>query len=91
MNGTLTLDRAGRIVLPKAIREELQLSPGDSLEIESSDDAIVLRPARGNGHMKKEQGIWVFHSGQPISAETVNRTIRRVRREREKKILGRFP
>ena len=91
MNATITLDRAGRLVLPKAIRDELQLSPGDSLEIEASEDAIVLRPARGKGQMKKEHGIWVFHSAHPLSAETVNRTIRRVRREREKKILGRFP
>ena len=90
MNATTTLDRAGRIVLPKAVRDELQLSPRDSLEIEAADDAIVLRPARGNGHMTKEHGIWVFHSGHPISANTVNRTIRRVRREREKKIVGRF-
>ena len=91
MNATITLDRAGRVVLPKAVRDELQLSPGDSLEIEASEDAIVLRPARGKGQMKKEHGVWVFHSGHPLSAETVNRTVRRVRREREKKILGRYP
>ncbi|MGH9550162.1 MAG: AbrB/MazE/SpoVT family DNA-binding domain-containing protein, partial [Terriglobales bacterium] len=47
MNTTLTIDKAGRIVLPKPVREALQISPGDSLELESSEDQILLRPARG--------------------------------------------
>ncbi len=32
MNIRLTIDKAGRIVIPKALREELNLEPGDSLE-----------------------------------------------------------
>ncbi len=47
MNATLTIDKAGRVVLPKPVRDALQISPGDSLELESSEDHIVLRPARG--------------------------------------------
>ena len=85
---TLTLDKAGRLVLPKPVRDELQLGPGDSLELESSEDRIVLRPARGSGSMRKEQGVWVFDSGQPLAAETVHKTMRRVRDERERKTLG---
>jgi AbrB family transcriptional regulator (stage V sporulation protein T) len=88
MNATLTLDRAGRIVLPKAVREELQLDPGDSLELKVSEDQIVLRPARGNGRMKKEQGVWVFDSGKPMSEDLVRKTRRKILRERERKILG---
>ena len=92
MNATLTLDKAGRIVLPKAVREELQIGPGDSLELEASGEAIVLRPARGNGRMKKERGVWVFHAGgKPLTVETVNRTVNRIRRERERKALGQYP
>jgi AbrB family looped-hinge helix DNA binding protein len=91
MNTILTLDRAGRIVLPKAVREELQVSPGDSLELEASEEAIVLRPARGNGRMKKEHGIWVFHAGKPLTVETVNKTVNKIRRERNRKALGRYP
>jgi AbrB family looped-hinge helix DNA binding protein len=90
MNTTLTIDKAGRVVLPKPVREALQISPGDSLELESSDDHIVLRPAVGKGRMYKKQGMWVFDSGIPLSAETVNRTIRRVRAERDRHVLGKY-
>jgi len=38
--------------------------------------------------MLKEHGVWVFDSGQPLTVEVVNRTIRRIRNERERKILG---
>ena len=93
MNATLTMDKAGRIVLPKAIREELQIGPGDSLELEASGEAIVLRPARGSGRMVKERGVWVFHAGTgtPVTAEIVKKTVNRIRRERERKVLGRHP
>jgi AbrB family looped-hinge helix DNA binding protein len=73
---TLTIDKAGRIVLPKPVRDELQLSPGDSLEIESSEDRVVLRPVRGGGRIYKKQGVWVMHSGAPLSQEVVEKTIR---------------
>ena len=89
MNTTLTLDKAGRIILPKPVRDELQLSPGDSLEVESSEDLIVLRPARGRGQMKKESGVWVFDSGEPLSEEAIRKTTRKIRDQRSRKALGR--
>lgn len=88
MNTTLTVDKAGRIVLPKPVRDELQLAAGDSLELESTEDQIVLRPSRGAIGLRKKQGIWVLHTGQPLSAATVNETIQEIRRERERMALG---
>jgi len=85
---TLTLDKAGRVVLPKPVRDELQLGPGDSLELESSEEAIVLRPARGKARMYKKHGVWVLHGGAPLAPDVVEKTIQRVRREREQQILG---
>jgi AbrB family looped-hinge helix DNA binding protein len=90
MTTTLTIDKAGRVVLPKPVRDALQISPGDSLELESSEDRIVLRPARGKGRMSKEHGVWVFDSGEPLPADVVNKTIRRVREERYRQIVGRM-
>ncbi|HEY7352147.1 MAG TPA: AbrB/MazE/SpoVT family DNA-binding domain-containing protein [Terriglobales bacterium] len=91
MNATLTLDKAGRVVLPKAIRQELQIEPGDSLELEATEDQIVLRPARGNGRMKKVRGVWVFHSGHPMAPELAKKAVEKVRRERDRKVLGIHP
>lgn len=87
MNTTLTVDKAGRVVLPKPVRDELQLAAGDSLELESSEDRIVLRPVRGTAGLRKKQGIWVFRTGDPISAESVNKTIRQIREKRIQQVL----
>ncbi len=86
---TLTVDKAGRVVLPKPVRDELQLSPGDSLELQSSEQEIILRPARSKGRMYRKDGIWVFDSG-PMPADLVEKTIRRTRQERDRRNLGKL-
>src|SRR5438094_55224 len=83
---TLTIDRAGRLVLPKAVREKLQLAPGDSLELKTEGDRTVLRAAR-RSRMRKERGVWVFDSGQPLAPEAVRKMLHRVRSERERRVL----
>ena len=42
-----TLDRFGRIVIPKKIREDLHLQVGSSIRIEEGDGEIVLKPVEG--------------------------------------------
>jgi AbrB family looped-hinge helix DNA binding protein len=84
----LTIDKLGRIVLPKPVREKLQLSAGDELELESLDDRITLRPLRGTAQLRKKHGVWVFRSGEPLSAATVQETLEQVRRERDDRNLG---
>ena len=88
MNATINMDKAGRIVLPKPVRDELQLSPGDALELEVSEDRIVLRPAR-TGRMRKVKGVWVFDSGGGrMDASVSRKTLDKIRREREKRWVG---
>ncbi len=84
----LTIDKAGRIVIPKGLREELRLEPGDSLEMESAGEEITLRPVRGTGPLTKEHGVWVFHSGQSLSASATDEMLRQVRSERDLANLG---
>ena len=88
MNTTVSMDKAGRIVLPKAVREELQLTPGNALDLEVAEDRIVLRPARSKPRMYKKQGIWVLHTGAPMPADVVENTIKKIRKEREDGFLG---
>lgn len=49
---TRKIDELGRIVVPKEIRKNLGIREGESLEIYTSDDAIVL---------KKHYEIWQNH------------------------------
>jgi AbrB family looped-hinge helix DNA binding protein len=83
MTTRLTLDEAGRVVIPKPLREELHLEPGDSLEMESAGEQITLRPVRGTGPLTREHGVWVFYSGQPLSAAVTEETLERIREERD--------
>jgi AbrB family looped-hinge helix DNA binding protein len=82
MHVTITVDKAGRVVLPKPVRDKLRLNAGDSLELESSAEEIVLRPQRAIARMRKRDGIWVFRTGSAISAASVNEAIEELREER---------
>ncbi len=88
MNTRLVIDKAGRVVIPKPLREELQLEPGDALEMESTGEQITLRPVRGTGPLTKEHGVWVFHSGQPLPASATEETLDLLREERDLANLG---
>ena len=90
MTTTLTLDKAGRVVLPKPVRDEMQLRAGDSLELESSEDRIILRPRRGGVGLHQKPGVWVFGVGEPIPAGATDETLRQIRRERELSFMGRL-
>ena len=83
MNTRLTLDRAGRIVIPKTLRDELGLEAGDALDLVCEGEQITLRPVRGTSPLTRERGVWVFRTGQPLSVETTDDVVRRIRDERD--------
>jgi AbrB family looped-hinge helix DNA binding protein len=81
MTTKITLDNAGRVVIPKTLRRELHLGPGDTLELESEGDRITLRPLRPEALLKKERGVWVYQ-GEPTQASIPGL----IDREREKRL-----
>jgi AbrB family looped-hinge helix DNA binding protein len=81
MTTKLTLDKAGRVVLPKPLRDQLQLAPGDTLQVEADGDRITLRPVRPKVMLKKELGVWVFQ-GEPTDTSIPDL----LDREREKRL-----
>ena len=82
------MDKAGRVVIPKPVREKLQLEPGDALELESGDEQITLRRARGTGPLRNEHGIWVLRTGEPLSASATDDLLGQIRGERDLANLG---
>jgi len=88
MTVKVTLDKAGRIVLPKPLRQELQLVPGDILEAETSGEQITLSPLRGTAGLHKKHGVWVYRAGERLSHAVVQETLRQVRHERDEENLG---
>jgi AbrB family looped-hinge helix DNA binding protein len=88
MADTVTLDSTGRVVIPKGMRDELRLEPGDTLTVQSDGERVTLCPVRPESRMRKKNGIWVFQGSGPISAEEVDRVLQQQRRERDGQLLG---
>jgi AbrB family looped-hinge helix DNA binding protein len=63
---TVQIDQAGRVVLPKRLRERFRLRGGDTLAIEVRGDAIELRPTRAAGELKCVNGVLVFTGAAPL-------------------------
>jgi AbrB family looped-hinge helix DNA binding protein len=83
MTAKLTIDKAGRVVIPKRLRDKLRLVPGDVFELESREEEIVLRPVRDEAPLLKERGVWVYRTGNALSAETTDAVLRAIREERD--------
>jgi AbrB family looped-hinge helix DNA binding protein len=88
MNSKVTLDRAGRIVLPKSLRDEMRLAPGDTLDLTVRGDEVTLRPTRGATPLQKERGVWVFRTGKPLTAGETEETLRTIRAQRHRRNAG---
>jgi len=68
---TVPIDKAGRVVVPKPLRDRLGLEAGDNLLVESDGDTITLRPVRPQSTMIKEFGIWVHNGTLPPDFDIV--------------------
>ena len=54
------LDRFGRVVVPKDIRDGLGLQPGAEIEIDEKENAIVLKPVEQGSSVMMKEGILVY-------------------------------
>jgi AbrB family looped-hinge helix DNA binding protein len=54
-----TIDSAGRIVVPKPLRDALGLSPGSTVEISRYGAGLQLLPMRRTARLEDESGILV--------------------------------
>jgi AbrB family looped-hinge helix DNA binding protein len=86
MTTKLKLDKAGRVVLPKPLRDEMQLAPGDTLQLETEGERITLRPVRSKVMLKKELGVWVYQ-GKPADA-SISDLLEREREKRACEVRG---
>jgi len=82
---TTKLDRFGRIVIPKPIRDGLGLEPGAELEVEEQGETIILTPADHPPFVKRKGHILVYTGkaeGDLVDA------VRRDREERIRRVSG---
>ena len=58
------IDKAGRIVIPKAIRDRLGADADVPLEIEEQSEGLLIRPVRQEPAVVERSGLLV-HTGKP--------------------------
>ena len=78
-----TLDAAGRIVVPKPLRQALGLRPGQALEIRAGDGRLEIEIAATPMTLQKRgKGVVAVPQTKlpTLSADEVRATLERVRR-----------
>jgi AbrB family looped-hinge helix DNA binding protein len=78
-----SIDRLGRVVVPKPIRDRLQLRGGEVLEVEERDGVIELRPVAAELTIVETPEGPVLHAPEgtpPLTPEMVRDVLEQVRR-----------
>ena len=60
------IDQAGRVVLPKAIRDALGLLPGTKVDISPYGAGVQLLPAGRTARLVEEDGVLVAAGDTPV-------------------------
>jgi len=79
----VAIDAAGRVVIPKSLRQALGLKPGQELEIRAGDGRLELEIAPTPMQLKKRgRGVVAVPASDlpALTAEEVRDTLERVRR-----------
>lgn len=85
-----TIDAAGRIVIPKALRDSVGLAGGSEVEIREVDGLIEIEPVATEFRIVMKGGIPVAVADRPIpmaSDEEFRETLERIRDERLRRVL----
>ena len=86
----VTIDRAGRIVVPKSLRERFSLVAGAELEMVAAGDCLQLRRVDAEPALVRKKGILVHHGGAPTDLD-IAAFIRAERDARSRRVLPEGP
>ena len=90
----VTIDKAGRLVIPKKIREKAYIKPGMKLDIHLNDGRIEIEPAAEPINLVR-QGRFLVAVSPPGTPKMTHDEFEQVRQEiyleRERAILGLDP
>jgi AbrB family looped-hinge helix DNA binding protein len=66
-----TIDSAGRVVVPKALREVLGLAPGTVLDVSAYGSGVMLVQHGPTARLVEEDGRLVAHGDRSVTDEDV--------------------
>ena len=82
----LRIDKTGRIVVPKPLRERLGFKPDTELEAIEQPEGVLLKRVQQRPSMVKVDGLWV-HQGSAEPGAHWERILEDVREERIESVL----
>jgi AbrB family looped-hinge helix DNA binding protein len=77
---TISIDRVGRLVIPKEIRDEAGIEPGMPLEVRCREGRIEIEPRRRPIRIVKKGRLQVaepVETGEPLTRSLVQKTTQR--------------
>jgi AbrB family looped-hinge helix DNA binding protein len=82
----LRIDKSGRIVVPKPVRERFGFKPNSELEAVEMADGVLLKRVEELPAMIKIDGLWV-HQGVAQPGANWEHVLEELREERIKSVL----
>jgi AbrB family looped-hinge helix DNA binding protein len=71
-----TIDKAGRLVIPRTLRDRIGLGSGGEVELELDGGAVRVAPVAGTELREDDDGLLVIPAtGTPLSAAAVRELI----------------
>ena len=67
----VTVDKAGRIVVPKSIRDRYHLHPCAVLELKPESGGILLSVEAPGSALTKKQGVLIHHGEEVVDLDIV--------------------
>jgi AbrB family looped-hinge helix DNA binding protein len=85
----IPIDRAGRVVLPKAVRDELAIKPGDTLKVSIHGSSVTLTPNKeSTGFIRKGKALVFSTAGdETVTQEAVAQVLQESQAERDEQSL----
>ena len=84
---TVRIDKAGRVIPPKPVRDRLGLHAGSELEIQETPGGVVLKPVDRTPSLVRKGTFWV-HTGEIPPGYDILKAINEHREERMRKAWG---
>lgn len=90
MCATVKMDRAGRVVIPRVIREKYGLVDGGfRLEVLESVEGILLRPSLQEIPAERHSSGWVVFRSGDLESVDPSRAVAEERERRQRRVMGR--
>lgn len=84
----LEMDKFGRVVIPKKVREALNLRPGSKLRADLNNHTLTLEPEARPYEIRYDEHGWpTVHFGRPVTLPADFDPVRDIREERTAELL----